>query len=299
MVMPLPYKVRTALEGVPLQVGPHVFLDRILNEDFSAFYKDGVPEYYKDMLTPSSTCIYVSAWSDGDFASAARRLATKTKFVLNNVIKGAPLLVPFCVLIESDGDAIIHDWIDIDPAPTPHPLRDANVEIPSTVDATSVVGFYELVERASAKKESLLFALERFNSSIAHALPEAPANRIYDSIVDMAISLESLIPGKDELRFRFSLSNAFAAEGDAARREQAFRRLRSLYDARSSIVHGEVRGDGRDADVEELRQDWPQVIHLAKACLTYYMMFVDERSPGDWDLHTRHLIMGLEKRVVD
>jgi hypothetical protein len=151
---------------------------------------------------------------------------------------------------------------------------------------------YKAVNKTCAENPTVLFTLERFNSSLLR--PE-----MFDKIVDITISIESLITGKDELRYRFSLHNAFVAASQPQAREEAFSLLQSLYDARSAIVHGDIDSKDNKKAIAKATEKWPDIVRLAKATINYYLLFLGEHKKSEWNEHLKRLVFGLDQRLID
>ncbi len=105
-----------------------------------------------------------------------------------------------------------------------------------------------------------------------------------DSIIDLTISLESLIEGISELRYRFALYNSWVAEKAPDRRQNAYHLLLKLYDARSRMVHGSS-ADKNDKIIKPTIENWPELISIAKNVLGYYLLFLYKNSLEDWYHH--------------
>lgn len=163
-----------------------------------------------------------------------------------------------------------------------------------TANATREVlsATYKAVTKTCTEHPAVLFTLERFNSSLIRA-------ETFDKIVDITISMESLITGKDELRYRFSLHNAFVAASDPQAREDAFSLLQSLYDARSAIVHGDVDSKDNKKAITKATDNWLDIVRLAKATINYYLLYLGEYNKNEWNDHLKRLVFGLDKRLIE
>ncbi len=67
-------------------------------------------------------------------------------------------------------------------------------------------------------------------------------DRLEEKLIDLMIALESLVSNneKDELALRYSLRIAFLVSvGNETNRPEIFKMVKTLYDKRSKIVHGE------------------------------------------------------------
>jgi hypothetical protein len=117
-------------------------------------------------------------------------------------------------------------------------------------------------------------AVARFQTAVAQRLP-------VDALIDYVIGLEAVLlpPSPDgELRFRFSLYGAYYLGSNPRDRAELFGQFQSVYDARSSIVHGSALTPGRLALIaatarqlaaavliKALRAGWPSAADLGRA----------------------------------
>lgn len=122
---------------------------------------------------------------------------------------------------------------------------------------------------------------------------------MFDKIVDITISMESLIEGRDELRYKFSLYNSVVSESEAGERLKAFGLLQNLYDARSAIVHGDVESNDNKKAIDKTKENWAEIVRLAKATINYYLIFLGVRKKSEWNSHLKNLVFGLDKRLID
>ena len=113
-------------------------------------------------------------------------------------------------------------------------------------------------------------------------------------MIDTTISLESLIPSNVELRFKFSLYLSFILAEAPEKREETFKLLRNLYDARSSLVHG----DHGSKEIEKVRDDWERVHSFLQKAICYYLFYLSCDREKKWEEHLKRLVFGLDKRIV-
>lgn len=110
-----------------------------------------------------------------------------------------------------------------------------------------------------------LMADERFVLAVALFNTHRHQSRVRIGATALWTGLEALFPVTTELRFRLSLYvAAFLHPQPGQDRHQAFRRIRTLYDTRSKIVHGAAM---KEADlirhVEEVRDILGAVLQRA------------------------------------
>ena len=138
----------------------------------------------------------------------------------------------------------------------------------------------------------MLLTLSRFNSALFR-------KESFDKIIDITISLETLISGTTELRNKFSLFNAWSAGVENESREEYYELLLKLYDARSAIVHGASMTDKEyKKKIDPIINKWDKIIDIAKKSIAYYLLYKYQNEPNSWYDHQRKLALGLEKRIV-
>lgn len=292
IVMPIPLKRVARFEEAPWYLEDAVWIDTIYDEDFAAFHRDELPPYYQASVDIRTTCIYVACDKPVDFPGYAKALATQVEFVLNNFSTGAAIVVPYAVLLHVAEKSHVVQVADVEPIVNIDAMKSGEHAFREAVDASTVSTFYAIVRDCCRKDASLLFALDRFNSALIRSDP-------YDQIVDIAISLESLIPGTAELRYRFALNISFVVASTPEQRLEAFELLLALYDARSAIVHGDVLTKSAQVAIQTVEDTWQGLVQLARAALNYHVLFLQAHDRADWASHLRNLVFAAEARIVE
>jgi len=110
----------------------------------------------------------------------------------------------------------------------------------------------------------------------------ARAENSADRIMDLCISLESLLDHRTEVSFRFSISLArvLRAKGSVSQKNADL--LAELYETRSRLAHGDPAAGKL---VRKLEPRFPEVTALAKELLTTYVLYVSEHSRDEWKAH--------------
>ena len=291
IMMPLLHKEVEAFKDSAWYLGSGVYLDTIYDEDYGAFQRDDhLDDYYKTSLSIHTTCLYITEPQFDDMGVFTRAIATRVKFVLNNFSAGTPVVFPYAALIEVGNKARLAQIADIEAVANLHAFRQRTYKLRPASDKETISDYYKLVSKCCHENPTVLFPLERFNSSLTR--PDW-----LDKIVDITISLESLIAGTQELTYKFALYNAFVAETEPDARRNAFDLLHILYIARSRIVHGDTSFEERA--FEKVTNNWESILRLARGALNYYLMFLHERNRAEWDQHLKNLVFGLETRIVE
>jgi hypothetical protein len=295
IVMPLLNRSVTTFKTQTFYFDDSTYIKNINDEDYAAFFKIEGGRYNSDIKT-NTKCIY-SEFNTGTFGDYARQTATKIKFVMNNFSSEIPLLMPYAALISlSKGKTRITEFADVEAVTSTHKFKDQAYKIKSGSTRELVSNLYKVVDSVCKKYGQTIFTLDRFNSCLTRV-------EQYDSIVDITISLESLISGNQDLKFKFALYHSLISEVDPEKRFNAFSLLGKLYDARSKIVHGDADSKDAKKSINLIVENWKEVLRLSKAAINYYLLFLFVNLEGDgrkaWDLHLNRLIYGLDQRIVD
>jgi hypothetical protein len=97
-----------------------------------------------------------------------------------------------------------------------------------------------------------------------------------DGLLDLCISLESLIESETEISFRFAVCLAkVTGEPDA---EELSIILSDLYSLRSKVVHGSDAGKAH----KKLAPNIPRLRGMARTILTKYIFHLAENTKDDW-----------------
>lgn len=267
--------------------GDNIFIESIYVEDFGAFFSEEVGKDYKDGIKKTTKCIYIEDFERRNFSDFVQSLAIKIRYSLNCFSDGFPPIFPYAYLLEK-GDhkqsSSIIEVADIEPISNIHKLKINPYKI--VIERERLSDFYKLVNESCNKKPTAIFTLDRFNSCLTRI-------NNFDKIVDLCISLESLIDGNTELVFRFCLYHSLVSEPDPSRRIEVFDLLKSLYNARSKIVHG----GQEDKAVKKVISHWLEIKDLATRSINYYLAYLYEKPEGDWNEHLKKLALGTESRI--
>lgn len=157
-------------------------------------------------------------------------------------------------------------------------------EFPFSLESGSTPAKIESVHKAASsalsKDSGLSVTFDRFILSQGR-------QDISSKIIDISICIESLFPSGSEISYKFSLFGSFTG-ADAEKRKEAFSLLKSLYSARSKIVHG---SSDPEKAIGKIRDDWGKVISIAKISILHKLNFLRENDKKDWDGYLTDLIL--------
>jgi len=126
--------------------------------------------------------------------------------------------------------------------------------------------------------------IERWHITTDRYLRALFSSDIVDSILDLTISLESLIDAQTEISFRFGicLSRIIGRKGQAG--ADAAKLFSTLYDVRSKISHGDPKSLNK---IKELTPSLPDIYNLDRKVLVIYIIFVSEHKYVEWQAYLR------------
>jgi hypothetical protein len=261
-----------------------------MDEDYGVLYS-GVEEEYRSLITPKTECIYLDCESlPINLDDFVRKQVRKVLSVLNILSNNNPAVFTFAAILDSNPQLRLLNIIDLEAMANLHRLRTQEYRLKTGVTRDLVSKTYRVIDYVCDHASQKIFiTLDRFNSSLTRA-------SWADKIIDITISLESLIEAKNELRFKFSLYLSFVVASTSVDRQNAFALLRDLYDARSAFVHGS--SDSQKV-IDKVINNWDEISQIVKAAINYYMFFLFSTKSISWNEHLNQLIFGLEKRIVD
>jgi len=145
---------------------------------------------------------------------------------------------------------------------------------PDIVPETSNIWFRSLFRARKNAKDQLHITADRF-------VRYCRVQHTPDALLDLCISLESLLDTNTEISFRFSTCLAKITKRRDA--EELSDLLVALYDLRSKIVHG---SDATKVHLK-IRPSAGKLRLAARTILTSYVFFLNDRSKKDWQIHLR------------
>jgi hypothetical protein len=287
--------------------GPHWYLDdgvrvvTIGDGELGAFQRltDGSSgnDYYS-LLAPTSRCIYVerSTIPEGGWQDFAQKEARKVQTLFNLVAREDPAILLFGIVYSDKQKIIAKEVVDLEGIASVHRFRRSKYRIQSGSKPETISAFYRVISETCEAVPSAHVTLDRFNASLTRA-------SLLDRILDVAVSLESLIEGHQEVSYRVAFLS-FVASRVPSERKSAFLRLRDLYNARSRIVHGEGGQKALMKALKPVESSWSDLVRLAKSIVNYYLIYESSRIRGNYQLpkwrdHLLNLILGVDQRIVE
>ena len=210
------------------------------------------------------------------------RLSLCIQFVLNLVGRLDPISIPYCVVIRDSKVRSFKDYYNYELYGDSFTLQKNKYRIDMKYKREEIKKLYEIANCAIQKDSNLIITMSRYCAALMNS---SYKNRV----IDLTICLESLIPGRDELSYRFALYLSLIIENSIIKREENFIKLKNLYTARSSIVHGSSENDKR---IKQVNDDWNEFLNFAERCIFYKLMFEYKNLDITWTDHLHALSFG-------
>jgi len=280
-------------EGTIWLMNQNVTLMQITKTDYGPLTAD-LPRDLYELTDRDTGCFYISLPKNwGELSGLARkalvsRWATIIRFSLHRFMddSSGPVQLTFAVELDEKNNPTLYHLTTVDSSYSPV----SKTFILPPEDARPSINNYFSALFDAAPKLSTLIAYERYNSSLFRFSVE-------DKLIDCTISAESLIGATTELSYKFSLYLSFVAGNDPLIRQYAFSLLKSMYDARSKLVHGDPKAGEK---LKAVTQSWSNTLKIILGCLDYYTIHHAKltSAKSDWIEHLNSLVIGTGIRTT-
>lgn len=267
-----------------------VYLTGLRDEDYGAIFSSAKREI-SALVNPKQKVVYVDLDSLDNFPIDSRRYCSLIRFVFSVFSEVGPVACEFSVAFEKRRKARL---VSVEPshgALEAARSRASKFSFRSGCSVEEVSTYFKVVKGVLMKNPSFLLTIERFNSSVSRT-------DFLDSVVDLTIALESLIPDTGEVRYRFASYFALISTGDLAGRDEKFKLFHKLYDVRSRVVHGGIDPAHMSPLARGLENQWDEVVKSTLDCLNYYVLFLHTHTQDEWRIHLRQLALGIVRPIT-
>src|SRR5205823_10983078 len=291
LILPLVNTVGTNVEFPTLFLSDAVTVKPIEDEDYATLHRDA-EETYMSIVSPKTLCAYASPPED-NIETFARELGTRVQFAFRTFSSSA-LLISHAALISKEGDAkaTVSLSVELLSSPFPKALREAPFQFNQGTTDKQLHDWFAVIDGAGKNHTPVHITLSRFNSALVRSDP-------FDRIIDITVSMESLIKSTQELKFKFALFHAFLCAPTADKRQEVFELLGMLYDARSSIVHGDTATKSAQKKIQATIDKYEECVASAQTSISYYLLYLYQHPPDKWPQHLEQLVLGTTKRITD
>jgi len=290
IILPILNHPTITYKGPTWYLSDNISIETIDGEDFGLIFSYKKSEYLS-FLKAESKCIRIENIDPKNSEEIAKNESSKISFLFNYFKDNDPLALSFAVQITKRRKQKLDKIFDL-PVISETRFRTKNpYRIKKGIKREIITSFFRVIDDVHKNQEGLILTLSRFNSALFRKDP-------YDKIIDITISLESLISGTSELRYKFSLYNALVSEDENELREEAFLTLQLLYDARSTIVHGaRISQSTFNKKIQPILDNWEKVVGIAEKVLGYYLLYMNDHEIDQWHKHQKNIALGIENRI--
>ena len=288
LVIPLRNRETNFFEVSPWFLSDDIRVQEISDEDYATLHREET-DIFVPIVTPNSQCLVVDL--AGDAGQTAYEAAAKVQFVFKTFSRFPLILSHAAVVAASKGQkAVVEKTLALPVWGDYGQFLSSPFVFAEAASAQKITQFFKLLTTAIGKHPGLLITLSRFNSCWLRSTD-------HDRVIDVAVSLESLLSSQTEIKFKFALFNSFITCSSPAERERAFELLKLLYDARSSIVHGDSKSASNKKKIDKVLESIEEVFRIAQAAISYYIFFLYCRDPNEWQTHIEKLVFGTGVRL--
>jgi hypothetical protein len=289
LILPVANKSAVTFKGSAWYLDENISFRSLDGAQYSAIFSDA-QDFYRDLMTPRTKCVSIDLGQQEVTAKTVLRYDTLINFCLNIFRESQPIVFSYPALFETKKKTKLNTVFNPSTPVSHYTASEMRYRATTGTKPAEINAFYKICATAAEKASHLYTTMKRFNFALCR--PEE-----YDKILDLSVSLETLIAGKTELKFRFCLYNSLSACGDPLDRDETFEMLSDLYDLRSQIIHGSE--DTRDfrKKMDSVTKNWKSLLEVAKKSIIYHIFFLAEGSGENWDKHQRGLCLGTSKRL--
>jgi Apea-like HEPN len=289
LVFPIRNRKEGFFELSPWFLGDHLRADEISDEDYATLHRE--EESFLPVVSANSQCIVSDLEEGQDAEQVAYDIASKIQFVFKTFSASPPIMSHAAVIVARAGSkACVESTFLLPVLGDYERLISCPFVFRDDAAREQIFDLLSVIDVAMQKQPSFVITLSRFNSCYLRS-------NDHDKVIDVAVSLESLLSSYTEIAFKFALFTAFVAHAEPARREETFRLLQVLYSARSSIVHGDTKSRASKKAIESTLNSLDAIFEIAHAAISYYALFLYSKEPKDWPLHLQRIVLGTEQRL--
>ena len=287
LVIPILNKSFRRLTTPTWYLDDKIYISGLSDEDFAAVYRNDT-DRVKTLIKNDQKCIYQEIEASATNEQVLH-LDESVRFSLNVFRQKHPVVTSVGLEFTKTRKTKLAEIHDLPSVHDPYSGISSSFALKVGVNKDKISAQFQFIRQVLDRYDNATVGIQRFNSALLRP-------NLSDRIIDLAISLETLVPGRTELRHKFSIYNAVIGEPNIDSRQDAYNLYKKLYDARSVVVHGRRPED--DDNVSWIDEHWDKVTNYAARSLSYYLFFLKDRKPSDWKNHLLGLDLGTEKAIT-
>jgi hypothetical protein len=262
---------------------------RSLSESEARVIAENAPRGFEHRIDSGQKALVFTQLEQGALDQVAgkhheeiKAISLCSQVVLNLVAESDPVAIPYAVVLSEAFRTRLRNVYEFDIWGDTLSLRKNRYKIKRVINRREIQELYRITIAALKRKPEIDITLSRFCSALLKTNP-------HDKLIDLTISLESLIPGGGEFRFRFPYFLSLIVDVQKNERIEIFENLQLLYDARSALVHGSPE---RGKQISKAEEQWDLILSYAKQCILYLIQFESQSRDIDWKKHLTDLSYG-------
>jgi hypothetical protein len=288
IIIPIFNKHTTLFQGPTVFLSDNCYIEKITDEEHSAFFRDANSSI-KDSLDLNNTkCIKIKNHSITE--DNIRNLRTKITFSLNLFSDDFPIVTSWCGHLNGDKKLKLKKIFEFESLAAFNKIRNNHFRILNSTKRSTIIQFLDIINKAITNNEQAIFTLEKYNSSSLR-------DDFLDKLLDATICFESMTPGNTELVYRLSQNISFIVGSNPIERLIIFEKMKTLYDVRSKLVHGDLNETAKKK-INEVKVDWKIYEKYLRSTVTYYLLFLSQYKKKDWEQHIKELVIGTKNKIV-
>lgn len=290
LVFPILNKGLTLFRGPVWLINENTNIQTITADDLSNFTYEA-DSIYNNLLSNNSRCIYITLDKNPENPiDIIKSYSSILKFTFNSYTDKNPIIISFAGLFRSNRKTKLVSVYDLESDTNYYNLKKLGYRVKTKITKDEISKYFSIVYKVCSKNKSLIITLEKFNSARTRTM-------LFDKILDLSTSLESLIPSQTEVTFKFSLYNSFFAFDEPEKRKEAYKLLHDLYELRSKIIHG-VPPTDTDNKLVNIKDNLDEYYKITLKAINYRIYYESLDLNKTWDEHIKSLIIGTESKVI-
>lgn len=291
IILPFLNRSVSIYKGPTWYLSDNVAIETINSEDYYLVSNSSSDEY-KTLIQTKSKCARIENVDPKNVGIAARHEASKIAFILNCCRKTNPVALGFAVQITMKRKAKLDRFWDLSVVSDAYLQRSVTYHIQKDIKRDTITNLYSVLTTVCKKEPAYFLTIDRYNSALFR-------KELLDKIIDITISLESMVSGTTELRYKFALFNAWCADNTPEERRNSYDLLTKLYDARSAIVHGTSMSEKEfNKKIGPIRDNWNEITKMAERAIVYYLFYIYQYDSKSWNQHQQDLSIGTAQRII-
>ena len=289
IIIPILNKKVTLIPGPPILLSNDFSIEKISDDEFSAFFRDAREEIKSNLDINSTKCIKIQCNNPDN--QAIKIFRTKSVFTLNILSDGNPMVTSWAGHLTGEKKKYLKNITDFESLAAFHKISSKPYKIGLTTKRETIIQFFQVVDKAIESSSSVIFTLEKYNSSLLR-------DDFFDRLIDSAICFETMMPGNTELVFRLSQSIAFIVGSNPQERLEIYDNMKKLYDVRSKLVHGDLSSKSIERKISDVQTNFSIFEKYLKSAVTYYIMFLSSHKKDEWENHIKEIVIGTQNKII-